>query len=259
MMPIKKKKKRSLSSSLSPDRIGLDVNNLPAHVAVIMDGNGRWAKKNRLSRVSGHERGAETVRTIVRTSRELGIQVLTLYAFSTENWQRPKTEVAALMTLLRRFLVSEQDELKEKNIRLNAIGQVERLPAKVQQVLRRVMSATGGNDGMLLNLALSYGGRAEIVMMVQELARQVKAAQLDPDLITAEHVCGCLYTRGMPDPDLLIRTSGESRVSNFLLWQIAYTEIFVTPTLWPDFGQEEFIAILKDYQGRERRFGGVGT
>jgi len=222
-----------------------------------MDGNGRWARKYRLSRVSGHERGAETVRTIVRTCCEFGIDVLTLYAFSTENWQRPKTEVAALMTLLRKFLISEQDELREKNIRLNAIGQIERLPGNVQQTLKRVMSATGGNDGMLLNLALSYGGRSEIVMMVQELARRVKAAQLDPDLITAEHVSACLYTRGMPDPDLLIRTSGESRVSNFLLWQIAYTEIYVTPTLWPDFGKAEFIEILKNYQGRERRFGAV--
>lgn len=239
-------------------RTGLELEKLPAHVAIIMDGNGRWAKKNRLTRIRGHERGAETVRKIVRTCRELGIHVLTLYAFSTENWQRPKAEVAALMALLRKFLVSEQNELNENNIRLNTIGQVERLPKKVRTVLHQVMSATGQNDGMLLNLALSYGGRAEILRMVQELARQVQVAQLDPESITDDHVSGCLYTRGMPDPDLLIRTSGESRISNFLLWQIAYTEIFVTHTLWPDFDKEEFIEILKNYQGRERRFGGVG-
>jgi len=249
-----------LNSSISSSKqTGLDTENLPAHVAIIMDGNGRWAKKHLLSRIKGHEKGVETVRSIVRTCRETGISILTLYAFSTENWQRPKIEVAALMTLLKKFLESEQREMKENNIRLNAIGQIERLPQAVRKTLHQVISLTRNNDGMLLNLALSYGGRAEIVMMVQDLARQVKDAKISPEAITAEHIAACLYTGGMPDPDLLIRTSGESRISNFLLWQIAYTEIFVTPTLWPDFGKDEFIRILKDYQYRERRFGGVGS
>ena len=247
------------SSMSSSKQTGLDTENLPAHVAIIMDGNGRWAKKHLLSRIKGHGKGVEAVRTIVRTCRETGISILTLYAFSTENWQRPKIEVAALMTLLKEFLESEQSEMKENNIRLNAIGQIERLPHEVRQTLHQVIRVTRDNDGLLLNLALSYGGRAEIVMMVQNLARQVKDGKISPEAITAEHISACLYTGGMPDPDLLIRTSGESRISNFLLWQIAYTEIFVTPTLWPDFGKDEFIQILKDYQCRERRFGGVGS
>ena len=249
-----------MNSSLSSSKqTGLDADNLPSHVAIIMDGNGRWARKHLFTRIKGHEKGAETVRTIVRTCREIGISILTLYAFSTENWQRPKTEVAALMALLKKFLESEQPELKENNIRLNAIGQIERLPHEVLKTLRQVMRATRNNDGMLLNLALSYGARAEIVMMVRNLARQVKEAKISPEAITAEDISAGLYTGGMPDPDLLIRTSGELRVSNFLLWQIAYAEIFVTPTLWPDFGKDEFIQILKDYQCRERRFGGVAS
>jgi undecaprenyl diphosphate synthase len=260
-MSIRKKRKRSLNSSPfpSPGQNKPIAGNLPAHIAIIMDGNGRWAKKHLLNRIKGHEKGAETVRTIVRTSREIGIPILTLYAFSTENWQRPKTEVAALMTLLRKFLESEEAEMLRNNIRLNAIGQVERLPRNVRQTLNAVMAHTRNNDGMLLNLALSYGGRAEIVKMVQEIAAKAKTAELDPALITAEDVSAHLYTRGMADPDLLIRTSGESRISNFLLWQIAYTEIFVTDTLWPDFNREEFIDILKDFRKRERRFGKVGA
>lgn len=224
-----------------------------------MDGNGRWAKKKLLNRIRGHEKGADTVRTIVRTCREIGIPILTLYAFSTENWERPKTEVAALMNLLNKFLKSEEAEMLRNNIRLNAIGQVERLPRDVQQTLAAVMAHTCDNNGMLLNLALSYGGRAEIVKMVQAIAAKAKAAELDPAIISEADVSAQLYTRGMADPDLLIRTSGESRISNFLLWQIAYAEIFVSDTLWPDFTREEFIDILKDFQKRERRFGKVGA
>ncbi len=247
------------SKVISVDRSELDLKNLPAHVAIIMDGNGRWAKKHLLNRIKGHERGAETVRTIVKTSREIGISVLTLYAFSTENWQRPRTEVTALMTLLRKFLDAEEKELMHNNIRLNAIGETERLPQKVYQALTRVMAATAKNDGMLLNLALSYGGRAEIVQMVRTLADRVKAGRLDPTAITAEVVSSCLYTRDLPDPDILIRTSGESRISNFLLWQIAYAEIFISATLWPDFDRDEYLEIIKAYQHRERRFGKIAS
>jgi undecaprenyl diphosphate synthase len=230
---------------------------LPAHVAMIMDGNGRWAKKRLLNRVKGHERGADTVRNIVRTSREIGIKALTLYAFSTENWQRPKAEVQALMLLLERFLKSEKAELIQNNIRLNAIGQIDRLPAKTLGALEDVMSATAGNDGLALNLALSYGGRTELVEMVSKIARAAKDGRIDPDAIDESVVADHLYTRGLPDPDLLIRTSGEMRLSNFLLWQVAYSEIFVTDTLWPDFGREEYLQILMAYQRRDRRFGKV--
>jgi len=222
-----------------------------------MDGNGRWAKKRLLNRVKGHEQGADTVRTIVRTSREIGIGALTLYAFSTENWQRPKAEVGALMALLERFLRSEKAELLENNIRLGAIGQTDRLPAKTFAALKDVMAATAGNDGMLLNLALSYGGRAELVQMVGRIAREAKDGRIDPDAIDEGVVADHLYTRGIPDPDLLIRTSGEMRLSNFLLWQVAYAEIFVTDTLWPDFSREEYIQIIMAYQRRDRRFGKV--
>jgi len=242
------------SSSIYKD---LDPAKLPLHVAIIMDGNGRWAKKRLFNRIKGHEKGSETVRTIVRACREIGISYLTLYAFSTENWQRPRSEVAALMTLLKKFLESEQKEMLDNNIRLYAIGQIERLPEDVRQVLYKAMTLTKKNDGMLLVLALSYGGRAEIVRMVKEIVIKTKNGSIDPDLITPEIISEHLYTKEMPDPDLLIRTSGEMRISNFLLWQIAYTEIYVTDTLWPDFGKDELVRILQDYQQRERRYGKV--
>jgi undecaprenyl diphosphate synthase len=222
-----------------------------------MDGNGRWAKKRLLNRIKGHEKGTEAVRTIVRACREIRIPNLTLYAFSTENWQRPQSEIVALMALLKNFLESEQKEMLDNNIRLNAIGQTERLPQDVQQTLHKVMTVTNKNDGMLLNLALSYGGRAEIVKMVKEIAIKVKNSNIEPDSITPELISEHLYTSEIPDPDLLIRTSGEMRISNFLLWQIAYTEIYVTDTLWPDFTKDEFVRILIDYQHRKRRFGKV--
>jgi undecaprenyl diphosphate synthase len=258
MNVIKKKRKKSLNSSASsgpPEE--LDKTKLPTHVAIIMDGNGRWAKKHFLSRIKGHEKGSEAVRTIVRACRELGIAYLTLYAFSTENWQRPQSEVDALMALLIKFLKSEQKELFENDIRLHVIGQIERLPEEVQQALRETMNLTRKNSGLQLNLALSYGSRAEIVRMVRQIARKSKNGQIDPDSINAKIVGQHLYTIGIPDPDLLIRTSGEMRVSNFLLWQIAYSEIHITPTYWPDFNRDEFYQILKDFQRRERRFGQV--
>jgi undecaprenyl diphosphate synthase len=247
-----------LNSSPSPaNPPELDTNRLPAHVAIIMDGNGRWAKKRLFNRIKGHEKGSQAVRTVVRACRELGISYLTLYAFSTENWQRPKAEVEALMGLLVRFLKSEKNELMEQNIRLRMIGQLDRLPPKVQETLQETMQATRDNTAMTLVLALSYGARAEIVAMVRSVAEKIKRGQIEPESITAELVADNLHTREIPDPDLLIRTSGEMRISNFLLWQIAYSEIFVTPTLWPDFGKEELLDILKDFQGRERRYGAV--
>ncbi len=241
-------------------RPGLDPARLPCHVAVIMDGNGRWARKRLLGRIKGHEKGAQTVRTVVRVCRELGIPILTLYAFSTENWQRPQGEIDALMGLLRKFLETERGELAAKNIRLNAIGQVERLPGDVRRALSETMAYTQANDGLLLNLALSYGGRDDILQAVRRIAEKVRDGVLQPQEITGDTLGAHLYTGRIPDPDLLIRTSGEMRVSNFLLWQIAYAEIFVTPTLWPDFSEEEFLDILRDcpLPGRSRPPGRTG-
>jgi undecaprenyl diphosphate synthase len=235
----------------------LDPDRMPKHVAIIMDGNGRWAKKRLLNRIKGHEKGVQAVRTIVRTARKLHIPALTLYAFSTENWRRPQPEISGLMLLLRRFLEAERQTLMDNEIRLKTIGQIERLPEAVRDTLQAVINATGTNDKMDLNLALSYGARAEIVDMVKQIAVAAQKGRIDPMALTPEMVADHLYTRDMPDPDLLIRTSGEMRISNFLLWQIAYSEIFFTPTLWPDFGEDEFVEILKNYQNRERRFGAV--
>jgi len=235
----------------------LDPAKLPIHIAIIMDGNGRWAKRRLLNRVKGHEKGADTVRTVVRTCRQIGIHFLTLYAFSTENWQRPRAEVSALMTLLKKYIVSEKNELHQQNIRINVLGEMESLPADVRTALNDIIALTRNNAAMTVNLALSYGGRAEIVKMVREIVLEVQAGRLAPEAIDAGLVARHLYTGTMPDPDLLIRTSGEMRISNFLLWQIAYAEIFVTPTLWPDFDREEFLAILRQYQARERRFGKI--
>jgi undecaprenyl diphosphate synthase len=226
-------------------------------VAIIMDGNGRWAKQRLLNRVKGHEKGAEAVRDTVKTCRELGIPCLTLYAFSTENWQRPSHEVEALMGLLKRFLETEYDNMTSNNIRLGVIGEIADLPSEVRVPLDRVMEGTRANDGLRLTLALSYGSRPEIVHMVRALAAAVQRGDLAPDEIHEATVSEHLYTRGLPDPDILIRTSGELRLSNFLLWQLAYTELFFTPTLWPDFNRDEFIGILRAFQNRERRFGTV--
>ena len=235
----------------------LDPQKLPTHLAIIMDGNGRWAKSRLLNRIKGHEKGADTVRTVVKTCRELGIAYLTLYAFSTENWQRPKAEVSALMNLLKRYLDSELADMLENNIRLNVVGEIQRLPQQVSGTLQRVMDKTRHNTGLRLSLALSYGGRSEIVRAAGLLAEKVRRGDLQPEEISSRLFCEHLYTHDLPDPDLLIRTSGEMRISNFLLWQIAYAEIYVTRTLWPDFSAEELKNILEDYQQRERRFGKV--
>jgi len=245
------------SSSSSATRIELDPSRLPKHVAIIMDGNGRWAKKRLLNRINGHEKGADAVRTIVRTARKHHIAALTLYAFSTENWQRPQPEISGLMLLLRRFLAAERQTLIDNDIRLMAIGQIDRLPGEVRQQLESVMAATADNTAMVLNLALSYGARAEIVDMVKQIAAAAQKGLIDPASVTPDMISRHLYTHDLPDPDLLIRTSGEQRISNFLLWQIAYTELCFTATLWPDFGETEFVRILHDYQHRERRFGAV--
>ncbi len=235
----------------------LDKSKLPLHVAMIMDGNGRWAKKRLMNRVKGHEKGSATVREIVRVTRELSIPFLTLYAFSTENWGRPKAEVSALMSLLKKFIISERDEMMTNNIRLNAIGQIEKLPDEVSVPLAEVMEATRDNSGLCLCLALSYGSRNEIETMVKSISTKVKSGEIDSASIDEQLISDNLFTAGIPDPDLMIRTSGEMRISNFLMWQLAYAEVYFTNTLWPDFGENEYKEILLDYQDRDRRFGKI--
>jgi undecaprenyl diphosphate synthase len=230
---------------------------LPAHVAIIMDGNGRWAKQRHLPRVEGHRNGVESVRAVVRAAGEVGVKYLTLYAFSVENWNRPKDEVDTLMKYLARFLKGEIGELNRNNVRLEVIGQIYRLPEFVQQQLRKTQDALVTNNGLTLILALSYGGRTEIVEAVRSIATKVKAGRIEPAEITEEVIAEHLYTCHWPDPDLLIRTSGELRISNFLLWQISYAELVVTPTLWPDFRRPQFLEALEEYARRHRRFGGL--
>lgn len=236
----------------------LNPDKLPRHVAVIMDGNGRWAKKRGLTRISGHQKGVESVRDVVKTSRELGIKWLTLYAFSEENWKRPKYEIKALMDLLNRYLKGELKEMLDNGIRLACIGRTEKLPQSVQSTLWQTIEKTAHNKEMTLILALSYGGRQEILGAVKNMLKDIEKGTLNVKQITEERLSKYLYTSDIPDPDLLIRTSGEHRISNFLLWQIAYTEIFTTPTLWPDFHRERYLEALLDYQKRERRFGSTG-
>lgn len=233
----------------------IDKENLPRHIAIIMDGNGRWAKKKLLNRISGHIKGVNAVREVVTACRELGIKVLTLYAFSIENWKRPADEVKALMGLLKEYLQKECEEMAQNNIRLNAIGRIEDLPRDVQITLEETKKKTEHCDGMLLNLALSYGGRSEILHAVQGILSDLQKGRIKPEEITIQRFSHYLWTRGISDPDLLIRTSGEFRISNFLLWQIAYTELYVTDTLWPDFDRKELVKAISDYQSRERRFG----
>ena len=220
-----------------------------------MDGNGRWAEERSFARILGHQRGVDTIREIVRAARELKIKYLTLYAFSKENWARPKREIDFLMNLLSQYLDSELKELETNHVRFNAIGKIEDLPIQVQEKLKRNISRTQKNDGLLLTLALSYSSRVEITDAVKRLCEQVKLGKLKTEEITEDHLSKELYTAGIPDPDLLIRTSGELRVSNFLLWQISYTEIYVSNKYWPDFRKEDFIEAILDYQKRERRFG----
>ena len=229
--------------------------NIPQHVAVIMDGNGRWAKKQGLMRVRGHEKGAKAVRETVETCAELGIKNLTLYAFSTENWKRPKLEVDTLMKLLVSSLKKELSTLQKNNISLRAVGSLELLPKTAQKELQEVITATQSNKHMILTLALSYGSREELITVIKNVATQVKNGDIEVEHINQDTINGLLYTNYMPDVDLLIRTSGEQRISNFLLWQIAYAELYFTDVLWPDFRKEHLIEALKNYQDRERRFG----
>jgi undecaprenyl diphosphate synthase len=226
---------------------------LPQHIAVIMDGNGRWAAQRHLLRVEGHRAGIDSVREIVETSARIGIPVLTLYAFSIENWKRPASEVSTLMSLLKRYLRLELNTLLRNNIRFKVIGRFGELGGDVQSELKAAEDRTASNTGMQFNIALNYGGRAEIV----EAARRMLTAKIDPEALDETRFAGFLYTAGQPDPDLLIRTSGEMRVSNFLLWQIAYAEIWVTDTLWPDFRCRHLLEGVIEYQKRDRRFGGI--
>lgn len=235
----------------------LNPETLPSHVAIIMDGNGRWAKQKLMNRVKGHEKGSQVVRGIVGACTELGIKTLTLYAFSTENWARPKTEVNALMALLKKFIVSERDEFLTNKICVNVIGQKHKLPLDVQTEINTTIEQTKNNDRLFLNLALSYGSRQEITTAVKQIAGKIQSKVLTAEDITSDLISDHLYTRTMPDPDLIIRTSGEFRLSNFLLWQAAYSELYISPTLWPDFTRDEFIEILKNFQERDRRFGRV--
>jgi undecaprenyl diphosphate synthase len=228
---------------------------LPKHIAIIMDGNGRWAKKRSFDRIRGHQEGIESARAVVKCCRELGIQVLTLYAFSLENWSRPAIEIKALMELLKRYLKSELSELIKNNIRLNVIGDTHILPEDVWKMVSEAVKKTAANKGMILNIALSYSGRNEIVQAVRKISRDLQDGKITSDQISEDTFEQYLFTAGLPDPDLLIRTSGEYRISNFLLWQIAYTELYVTDVLWPDFRKDNLILALLDFQKRERRFG----
>ncbi|HOG09975.1 MAG TPA: isoprenyl transferase [Smithella sp.] len=235
--------------------VKIDVNKLPRHIAIIMDGNGRWAKQHAMGRIRGHKKGAEAVRTTVRTCREIGVKYLTLFAFSIENWERPDKEVKALMYLLEEYLNVELDELQKQEIRLTTIGETDRLNETVREKLIETIDRTAQNDKMVLNLALSYGAKDEILAAVKTVVRDAQTGSLDIDRLDKETFSRYLYTAQMPDPDLLIRTSGEYRISNFLLWQMAYTELYFTDVLWPDFTREDLLKAIASYQKRERRFG----
>jgi len=234
----------------------LDLSRLPRHVAVIMDGNGRWAQKRHLPRIAGHRAGTQSARTTIETCARLKIEALTLYAFSVENWRRPKTEIDFLMQLLREYLKKEMPLIQRNDIRMRFLGRMDELPAAVQKDVREAMEKTAGNQGMVLCIALNYGGRAEIVDAMNAILAEHNGNGAGAR-ITEEQLSRHLYTEGLPDPDLLVRTSGEMRVSNFLLWQIAYSEIFVTETLWPDFNRARLLEALVEFQKRERRYGGI--
>ena len=235
----------------------LAAGNLPVHVAVIMDGNGRWAGKRGLPRVEGHRKGVERVREVVETAAELGVKVLSLYTFSTENWRRPVEEISMLMAFLTETLKREEDDLYRNNIQLRAMGRLELLPESVRAELNRTVTRLASNTGLVLNLALSYSGRAELVDAVRKLLAEAIRSGFDEAKIDQDSLSKHLYTADLPDPDLLIRTSGEMRLSNFMLWQLAYSEIWVTDVLWPDFGRVDFLEAVRAYQARDRRFGGV--
>lgn len=240
-----------LARAINPER-------LPAHIAVIMDGNGRWARRRGQLRVAGHKAGMRPVRTVIETCSQMGIQTLTLYAFSIENWKRPRTEIEMLWRLLRTYLRLELPEMMRQQIRMNAIGRLDALPPQVHEELLEVLEETAANRGLQVNLAINYGGRAEIVDAVKALVEAARRGEVTAESIDEAAISAHLYTAGIPDPDLLIRTSGEMRVSNFLLWQIAYAELYVTDTLWPDFTRADLLRAILDYQKRDRRFGGLG-
>lgn len=248
-------KKEQTPEDLEIQQRLIETGGLPRHVAIIMDGNGRWANERNRPRIEGHRNGVESVRDIVRACGQLGIQYLTLYAFSTENWKRPKSEVSLLMELLMHYLKSELAELNRNNVRLNAIGQLNALPKGVARQLHQSMEELSDNDGLTLTLALSYSGRWDILRAVQTLALDVRRGTLSPEDITEEKFRSYLNTHDLPDPDLMIRTSGEMRLSNFLLWEMAYAEIFVAPVYWPDFDRNQLYNALLNYMSRERRFG----
>ncbi|MDR9757559.1 MAG: isoprenyl transferase [Thermacetogeniaceae bacterium] len=235
----------------------LDKSRLPYHVAVIMDGNGRWAQERNLPRAVGHRTGMESLRTVVKLCSQLGIKILTVYAFSTENWKRPQEEVSVLMGLLYEYIKKELDELNREEVQIRVIGRLNELPARAQQEIKRAEELTAKNNKLIFNIALNYGGRAEIVDAARRVASLAVEGKIEPEEITEELVQLYLYTGEMPDPDLLIRPAGEKRISNFLLWQIAYTEFYFTDVYWPDFGEEDFLKALDAYQNRKRRFGGL--
>ncbi len=244
-------KDRGLAEALDPER-------LPRHIAIIMDGNGRWARRRNLPRVAGHKAGVEPVRVTVETCGRLGIEILTLYAFSVENWKRPRAEVDTLWRLLRVYLRREMPMLMKQGVRLRAIGRIEALPEHARRELLDAVELTSGNRGLLVNLAINYSGRAELADSINAMLDEARAAgTLDRLSVDENMISSHLYTAGLPDPDLLIRTSGEMRVSNFLLWQIAYAELYVTETLWPDFSRAELLRAILNYQSRDRRFGGL--
>ncbi len=230
---------------------------MPEHVAIIMDGNGRWATRRGRPRMVGHREGVKAARRIVAAAGTAGLRYLTLFAFSTENWSRPQAEVLTLMSLLEKSVAAELPDLMRQNVRLRVLGRPHRVPEAVQRGIERVVRETADNTGLTLLMAFNYGGRDELLDAVRAIARQVKTGELDPDDIGEKHVARALYTADVPDPDLLIRTSGEMRISNFLLWQIAYTELWITPILWPDFGAVDLYRAIVEFQGRTRRFGGV--
>ncbi len=231
----------------------MTMKNIPEHVAIIMDGNGRWAKNRNKPRFYGHKEGMKRVKEIVEASKEFGIKVLTLFAFSTENWERPKEEISFLMSLLKEYIKKEVKELKKNNIKLNFIGDLSKFPDDIKNLLNNSMEITSNCSDLMLNIALNYGGRADILQAV----KRIVAEKIDEEKINEQLFSNFLYTKGIKDPDLLIRTSGEYRISNFLLWQIAYTELYITDTLWPDFDKNEFKKALEDFSKRERRFGKI--
>ncbi|SHK33092.1 undecaprenyl diphosphate synthase [Clostridium cavendishii DSM 21758] len=245
------------NNKLKTASIDIDFNNVPKHIAIIMDGNGRWAKERNLPRTMGHKAGVETIRRIIKECDKLGVKYLTLYAFSTENWKRPKDEVSALMKLLVEYLKKEFDELNRSNVVINNIGDISKLPLECQKELKAAYEKTKHNTGITMNLALNYGGRDEILNAVNGIIKDVKDSKLDINKIDESVFSNYLFTKGMPDPDLIIRPSGEQRISNFLLWQCAYSEFWYSNINWPDFSEQDLHKAIYDFQNRDRRFGGI--